>query len=206
MDGEEYPQLVLEANSPATTCALHPDEELKFCQECEDLLCSLCQATGGCHHQITEASEAVLGLKCKSLLSKLGGGPEGAIGDDVEKIDKASEAVAKEIARVGQAGGDISQEITSIFQSLHNLLEVRMKDLLNNLDEMVWHAGVPLEDQRNRLFDISAEVKRATDFLRMYSGGFRGGRRGHVPPLQSRQFLFFVRDEPLMRATDIHVD
>ena len=168
VDNEKQPQVVMEASSPATACVLHPDEALKFCQECDELLCSSCQETGGCDHQIAEYSETTLTIKHEALLCKLGGGPEGSSSDDVEKIYRAYKGVCEEIAAIGRDGKRVSKEITECFQGLVALVEARMKIVLSNLDEMIWQAAIPLENKRNTLFDVYAESRRATDFLKLY--------------------------------------
>lgn len=159
----DHPKAVKLSVSAVCFCSDHEGEEVKlYCESCAVTICFLCAISGGSHvsHQYITLSEAYkkyekfFETSLESLDSRLK-----SITNLVSQVDVDCNGVREREAT-------LKKDIGEKFQELHDILNARQTELVDNLQEVVQRKLKMLSAHRDELEIIQAKVSRCVDVIR----------------------------------------
>ena len=153
------------ANQPRRTvfCSEHPDKELElYCATCEEPICLKCVVKSGTHHgHDTE------------LLSEAFEKYKREITTSLEPMERQLTTINKALVKLDTRCGEISNQqaateanIRGTFTRLHEILDTRQAQLINELQHITHRKLKSLAVQRDQIETLLVQLSSCLDFVR----------------------------------------
>ena len=144
-------------------CSVHADKELElYCETCGELICSHCALRGQKHH----SHEYDLISSCYEKYKR-------EMTPSLEPMEKQLTTVKKALAHLDVRCGEISDQRAAIeadihrtTQRLHEIIDVRKAELINQLHRETQEKLKGLAVQRDELETILAKLSSCLEFVR----------------------------------------
>ena len=144
-------------------CSIHADRELDlYCETCGELICSHCALRGQKHH----SHEYDLISSCYEKYTR-------EMTPSLEPMEKQLTTVKKALAHLDERCGEISDQravieadIHHTTQRLHEIIDVRSTELINQLHRKTQEKLKILANQRDELETILAQLSSCFEFVR----------------------------------------
>ncbi len=155
-------------------CSEHAGKELElYCETCNELICYKCVAKGGKHHDhdydpLDEAFDK----------------HKGEITSSLEPMEKQLKTIHTALAHLDTRSGEISDQRVTIKASihdtirrLHDTLDVREKELIGQLHQMIQRKLKDIASQRDQMETIQAQLNNCLHFI---TDSLKTGSQGEV--------------------------
>ena len=144
-------------------CSVHVDKELElYCETCGELICSHCALRGQKHH----SHEYDLISSCYEKYKR-------EMTPSLEPVEKQLTTIKKALGHLDERCGEISDQRAAIetdihrtTQRLHEIIDVRKTELINQLHRKTQEKLKGLAVQRDELETILAKLSSCLEFVR----------------------------------------
>ena len=161
-------------------CSEHEDKELElYCEKCEELICYKCAFKGGKHHNHDSEQIEVLIERYK-----------GEIMSSLKPMEEKLTTINKALAQLDTRSWEISDQRAAIkviihrkIQQLHELLDVRKTELIDQLHRITQSKLKGLATQRDQIETTQVQISSCLDFVRER---LNTGSNGEVLKMKTR--------------------
>ena len=162
-EGEEGDAIPLTPSKKVSYCSEHDGKELElYCETCEELICFQCAFKGGKHHGHDSDMLEVLFEKYKGEITPFLKPME----EDLKTVDKAVTQLEKRSGEISDHRAGIEDSINDTVRQLHEFIDVRKTELINQLRQITQDKLKDLAVQRDQMETTKAQMRSCLDFMR----------------------------------------